>query len=241
MDLSDIVFENRNKDYGAYYLQKKYVRYLLIAFSAVLFLVLIFAGYSLAYKFYSLKPVQMPRGVLYEPTYLSEEEIIAPELPEKKPEVPVVEEVNEEVVVMDSVQNTAKKEIEPKEHLEKKNQDQQDSSSGGGVQGVANGELKVPIQRMPQFPGGEAALAAFIQKNVNLSAIPRNKRMKGLVIVSFEVQRDGRVGDIKVVRSLSPEIDRECMRVVSIMPLWNPAISGGRPINLTHNLPFAFP
>ncbi len=240
MDLTEIVFENRNKDYGAYFLRKKYARYLLVSFSVVLFLILIFAGYSIAYKFYSFKPVNMPRGVVYEPTFISEEDIQAPELPEKKPQDPVVEKLNETPVVSDSVQNTAKKEIDKKEE-QKQNEEQQDSSSGGSPQqGVANGEITVPIQRMPEFPGGEAALASFIQTNIRLNAIPRNQRVKGIVVVSFKVQRDGRIGDIKVVRSLTPELDRECMRVVSMMPLWRPAISGGRAIDLTHNLPFTF-
>lgn len=240
MDLSDIVFENRNKDYGAYYLRKKYVRYLLVSFSIIIFLVLIFAGYSIAYKFYSFKSVAMPRGVVYEPIYISEEDIQAPELPEKKPQEPVIEELNETPVVSDSVQNTAKKEIEKKEEQEQEDKEQQDSSSGGGRQGVANGEITVPIQRMPEFPGGEPALATFIQKNIRLNAISRTQRIRGIVVVSFKVQRDGRIGDIKVVRSLSPELDQECMRVVSMMPLWRPAISGGRAIDLTHNLPFTF-
>lgn len=240
MDLTEIVFENRNKDYGAYFLRKKYARYLLVSFSVVLFLILIFAGYSIAYKFYSFKPVNMPRGVVYEPTFISEEDIQAPEIPEKKPQDPVVEKLNETPVVSDSVQNTAKKEIDKKEE-QKQNEEQQDSSSGGSPQqGVANGEITVPIQRMPEFPGGEAALASFIQTNIRLNAIPRNQRVKGIVVVSFKVQRDGRIGDIKVVRSLTPELDRECMRVVSMMPLWRPAISGGRAIDLTHNLPFTF-
>jgi protein TonB len=238
MDLSDIVFENRNKDYGAYYLRKRYVRHLLISFSIVLFLVLLFAGYSVAYKFFSFKPVSMPRGVVYEPTYLSEEDIVAPELPEKKQEEPLVEELNESPVVSDSVQNTAKKEIEKEEELKEENEEMQDSSSGGGRQGVADGEIIVPIQRMPEFPGGESALASFIQKNFRLNAISRSQRVRGIVVVSFKVLRDGRLGDIKVVRSLTPELDQECIRVVSIMPLWRPAVSGGRAIDLTHNLPF---
>jgi TonB family protein len=204
-----------------------------------MFLILIFAGYSVAYKFYSFKPVSMPRGVMYEPVNISEEDIQAPELPEKKPQEPIVEKINETPVVSDSVQNTAKKEIEKKEE-QKPNENQQDSSAGGGRQGVANGDITVPIQRMPEFPGGEPALASFIQNNIRLNAIPRSQRIRGIVVVSFKVQRDGRIGDIKVVRSLSPELDQECVRVVSMMPLWRPAISGGRAIDLTHNLPFTF-
>lgn len=239
MDLSDIVFENRNKEYGAYKLQKKYARTLVVAFSITLFIVLLFTGYSLAYKFYSFNPVPLPRGVIYEPTYISEEEIAAPELPEEKPQEkiePSSEKLNETPIVTDSIPNTAQKKEEPPEEQVNEEVEEQEAIAGGGQQGVVNGEITVPIQRMPQFPGGEQALASFVQRNFKYGA----KRARGVVVISFVVKRDGRVSDVKIVRSLTPEIDQECLRVVSLMPLWKPAISGGRPIEIIHNLPFSF-
>lgn len=241
MDLSDIVFEDRNKEYGAYLLKKKYVKYLAISFSITILVVLGFTGYSLAYKFYNVKSIPLPRGVVYEPTYLSEEDIAPPEQPELKPleKVETSEKLNEVPIVTDSLQNAPKKkETPPKE--EPKDEEEQDSSAGGGRQGVADGDITVPIQRMPQFPGGENALRAFMRQNIRQNVISKTSRMRGVVVVSFVVQRDGRVGNIKVIKSLSPEIDQECIRVVSAMPLWQPAISGGRPIEIIHNLPFTF-
>lgn len=243
MDLADIVFEKRNKEYGAYELKKKYVKYLAIAFSVTVFIALFFTGYSLAYKFYRIKPMPMPRGVLYEPTYLSEEDIRVPELPEQKPlQEPMPDEnpIIEAPVVTDSLKNLAQKEEEMPREEEPSEENMQDSSSGGATLGTANGDITVPIQRMPQFPGGEKALYSFIQRNIRQDLISRANRIRGVVVVSFVVQRDGRVGNIKVVRSLSPEIDQECIRVVSAMPQWKPAISGGRPIEIVHNLPFTF-
>lgn len=237
----DIVFENRNKDYGAYYLRKRYVRYLLVSFSIILFLILLFVAYAWAYKFYSFKPTMIPRGVVYEPTYISEEEIHAPELPEEKLEEPVPEELEETPIVADSVQNTAQKEVEEKKETEKDAEKNDSSSGSSGPQGMANGDIMVPVQRMPQFPGGDEALAAFVQKNYRPNAIPRNRRASGIVVISFKVQRTGQVADIKVFHSINQEIDQECMRVVAMMPLWNPAISGGRPVEVVHQLPFVFP
>lgn len=243
MDLADIVFERRNKEYGAYDLKKKYVKYLAIAFSVTVFIALFFTGYSLAYKFYRVKPVQMPRGVLYEPTYLSEEDFRAPEVPEQKPPeepVPADNPIIETPVVTDSLTSTAQEEIETPREEDQSDDDMQDSGSGGATQGLANGDITIPIQRMPQFPGGENALYSFIRRNIRQDLISKASRMRGVVVVSFVVQRDGRVGEIKVVRSLTPEIDQECVRVVSVMPQWKPAISGGRPIEIVHNLPFTF-
>jgi protein TonB len=239
MDLADIVFENKNKEYGAYDLKKKYVRNLAAAFSVTIFIALIFTGYSLAYKFYDVKAVTLPRGVVYEPTYISVEDIVPPEIqkPVEKIE-PTIEKLNDTPVILDSIRQTSQKIIE--EPVEEKQEEdmEQDSSAGGGRHGVANGSVTVPIQRWPEFPGGEKALATFMQQNIRHQVLAKNKRMRGVVVVSFVVKRDGRVGDIKIVRSLSPDIDEECIRVVSAMPLWKPAISGGRPIEIVHNLPF---
>ncbi len=241
MDLFDIVFEKKNKEYGAYYLKKKYVRNLLISFSITMFIALIFSGYSIAYKFYSIKPVPMPKGVVYEPTYLSVEDIAAPELPEEKPEPkiePSLNQLNEIPIVSDSVKSVAIKDEIPKEKEEV--EENKDSSSSGGRLGVADGQITVGLQRLPEFPGGEKAKEIFIQQNLKSANFLKIKRIRGVVVVSFVIRRDGRVDDIKVVRSLSPEIDQECIRVVSMMPLWTPAIIGGHPIEITHTQPFNF-
>lgn len=239
MELIDIVFEKRNKEYGAYYLHKKYVKYLALSFSITLLVIGGFTLYSLAYKFYNLRPIPMPKGVVYEPTYLSVEEIDAPELPEQKPEEkiePSLNKLNETPIVIDSLKrNTIEEEKKPKEEEKVA----QDSSAGGARQGVADGDITVELQRMPQFPGGENEMAAFLRRNIR-SNISQITKTRGMVIISFVVKRDGRVGDIKVVKSLHPEIDKECVRVVSLMPLWKPAISGGRPIEIIHTLPFTF-
>lgn len=240
MDLFDIVFEKRNKEYGAYYLHKKYVRYLAVSFSIILFIVLLFTGYALAYKFYSLKPVPLPKGVLYEPTYLSEEDFQVPELPELEPEVePEPDELTENIVIEDSVKNVAQK-VEEKTPPKEESNESQDSSSAGGPVGFENGDITVPIERMPQFPGGEKALVSYLQRNIQSNLRPTIKKAKGIVVISFVVKRDGSVGNVKVVRSLTPELDQICLKVVNSMPFWKPAISGGRPIEIIHNLPITF-
>lgn len=238
MDLFEVVFENRNKEYGAYDLRKKYVKYLAISFSIILGIVLIIVGYSLAYKFYTLKPINLPKGVLYEPTYISEQELAVPELPDEPLPEPKPEDITERVVIEDSVKTAPQK---PKEVIPKdEKNEKEDSSASGGNMGLANGDIVVPIQRMPQFPGGEEALGLFLQKNIQLNLRPDIRRVRGVVVVSFVVRRDGRVDDIKIARSLTPELDQICLKVIKAMPLWNPAVSGGHPIEIYHNLPITF-
>ncbi|NJK97533.1 MAG: TonB family protein [Bacteroidales bacterium] len=80
-------------------------------------------------------------------------------------------------------------------------------------------------------------MAIFIRKNIRYSEFDRTKRVRGDVVISFVVKRDGSLDNIQIVKSLLPEIDKECLRVVAAMPLWRPAISGGRPVEITHTLP----
>jgi periplasmic protein TonB len=240
MQLADIVFEKRNKEYGAYYLRKKAVRYLGVSFSITLLLCLLFIGYLWLRDYMDTSYMPSVKGVIFEPSYLSNEQVISPEPPKPEIQEAVVPQVKDDVsapVVTDSVPNKTEK---PQEEQKKDENEQGDSLSGPGSPGLANGDITVPVERMPEFPGGEKALNAFMQRNVRYAQLSKNNKVRGLVIISFVVKRDGTIGNIKIVKSLNTEFDQECIRVVNSMPRWMPAISGGRPIEIIHNLPFVF-
>lgn len=241
MELVDIVFEERNKQYGGYYLRKKYFRYLGVSFLITLSVCLLFCGYVIGYKFFSIQSVPNIKGVIYDPIYISEQQLLSPEPPLQKPEELIVPEVKtEEIIaapaVTDSVPLQTKE--QPKEP-EKKEEPAKDSASGGGSFGNPNGDIDIAVERLPEFPGGENAKTAFIIRNTNSQLVKRS-RVRGNVIVSFRIRRDGKIDDVKVVKSLNPEIDKECVRVISSMPNWSPAMSGGKPIDFWHNQPFVF-
>lgn len=93
---------------------------------------------------------------------------------------------------------------------------------------------------MPEFPGGQNALFAFLGKNIQYPADARASKKQGTVYVSFVVNTDGKVTDVKMIRGLHPSLDKEAMRVVSRMPNWTPGMQNGKPVKTQYNLPVKF-
>jgi len=92
----------------------------------------------------------------------------------------------------------------------------------------------------PEFPGGQAALLEFLRRHVKYPAAAQESGVQGRVIVQFFVNRDGSVTDPVVLRSVSPMLDREAVRVVSSMPRWRPGMQGGRTVRTTYTIPVSF-
>jgi protein TonB len=98
------------------------------------------------------------------------------------------------------------------------------------------------LEISPSFPGGSAAMSNFIKKNFSYPESAKEAGISGKVWVSFKVGTDGTLSEIRLVRGISecPECDREALRLVSIMPAWNPTKKGGIPVTSQINLPFTF-
>lgn len=94
------------------------------------------------------------------------------------------------------------------------------------------------VEQMPQFPGGIEELRAFLDRNTRH---PEGcERKEGRVLVKFIVMEDGRVAYPEIIRSLSPEYDREALRVVSSMPNWIPGKQNGQPVKVWFTVPIVF-
>lgn len=92
----------------------------------------------------------------------------------------------------------------------------------------------------PSFPGGSAAMMQFIAKNLRYPKAAQEAGVQGRVMLQFTVGQDGTLSDIKVLRSISAEIDAEAVRVVRSMPRWTPAKANGKPISARYMVPVAF-
>lgn len=96
------------------------------------------------------------------------------------------------------------------------------------------------VEEMPHFPGGPSALQAFLSSNTKYPVVAQENGVQGRVIVSFVVERDGSITDVKVVRSVDPSLDREATRVVKSMPRWSPGKQNGSAVRVKYTVPVVF-
>ena len=101
--------------------------------------------------------------------------------------------------------------------------------------------LESTIQdRMPSFPGGMKAWEEYLLNTVKYPTLAKSNNVKGIVSVSFTVEKDGSLGDIKVVRGIGSGADEEAIRVIAQSPKWNPATVDGKPVRVSYNVNINF-
>lgn len=96
------------------------------------------------------------------------------------------------------------------------------------------------IDSWPQYPGGVAGVGNFIARNTQYPQEALNDSVQGIVTVSYLIQVDGSIGDVKVVKSVHPALDAEGIRVIQLMERWKPAIQKGEPVTLLMYQQFNF-
>jgi len=96
------------------------------------------------------------------------------------------------------------------------------------------------VEKMPEYPGGQAALFEYLQKNVKYPADAEKKKVEGRVLVTFVVNTDGSITDIEVVRKAFPSLDAEAVRVISGMPKWIPGEQKGQKVRVKYTVPLNF-
>ena len=96
------------------------------------------------------------------------------------------------------------------------------------------------VEEMPQFPGGLSEAMKFLAKNIKYPVEAQQAKIEGRVIVRFVVGRDGSVSNVEVVRGVSPELDAEAVRVVSLMPKWIPGKQRGKAVAVKYTMPIMF-
>ncbi|HWS00758.1 MAG TPA: TonB family protein, partial [Prolixibacteraceae bacterium] len=101
-------------------------------------------------------------------------------------------------------------------------------------------EVFVVVEEMPEFPGGVDELRRFIAQEIRYPADAHEKKIQGKVFVSFVVNSTGKVEDAKIERSVSPSIDKEAIRVVSLMPDWKPGKQRGQAVSVSYTIPIEF-
>jgi protein TonB len=93
---------------------------------------------------------------------------------------------------------------------------------------------------MPTFVGGDAALLKFLRSKLNYPVAALDRNLSGKVYLTFTVDPEGRLHNPRVVRGLGFGLDEEALRLVRLMPWWNPGKINGQPVWVTITMPIAF-
>lgn len=265
-DWVDLVFEGRNKAYGAYRLRKSTTKRNILAMVAVVILLIVAFIILTVKNFVDEQRAKVAMTQVAELTNYKQ--------PEKKAEVKQkkVEVEPERVVerVKSSIKFTApviKKDEEVKPDEELKTQDELMSTKTAigtfDVKGNddANGEiLKVKeviaepeppkheeenkvfdiVEQQPLFPGGPAALMKYLSENTKYPVVAQENGVQGRVTVQFVVEKDGSISDVHVLRGVDPSLDKEAVRVVKSMPRWTPGKQNGITVRVNYRVPVLF-
>lgn len=105
---------------------------------------------------------------------------------------------------------------------------------------VEENKVFTAVEQMPQFPGGDAELMKHIQKNLKYPPVAMENNIQGRVVVQFVVTKTGKIGEVKVVRSKDPDLDKEAVRVVKTLPDFIPGKMNGQAVAVWYTLPITF-
>lgn len=177
-----------------------------------------------------------------DPDMLAEEEIeiiqTAQELPPPPP--PPAPEIVEELNIVEDDVVTESVEINTEDDKDKTVTINAPVTSTGPIVEEEDQVVFQVVEKMPSFPGGDAALFKYLSDNVKYPVIAQENGVQGRVICQFVVNRDGSIVDVEVVRSVDPSLDKEAIRVIKSMPKWSPGQQRGKPVRVKYTLPVNF-
>ncbi|MFC5408670.1 energy transducer TonB [Larkinella bovis] len=260
--LDDIVFENRNKLYGAYDLRRFYNR----SANRALWLGIALFGAALATPtlYNRLKPAAEPERYMTDVT-LENIKMLPPEEPPvvvpppkvELPKVPTIRNLPVEVVT-EAPEDVTVPTVEDLEDRVSSDKTQDgdpnaldvieaptETAGPPAVEKALDVERKpddifVGVEQNPQFPGGPKQMAEFLEKNLRYPPAASRANISGRVYLQFVVNTDGSIVDVTVVKGIGFGCDEEAMRVAKKMPLWQPGKQSGRPVRVRFTLPVVF-
>lgn len=253
----DIVFENRNHEYGAYQIRKNYNKNSLLGILGMFsFLGLAFGGIVLFSSFKSSMPEEVVVPPLYDTIY-----IVMPELPPLEEEKIEPEQNDGQTNFAETIKNTIPdivpdntipSELLPPTDDELKNTNSGTvTNTGSGTtipteviptQGNGTGESPILLiaDEMPEFPGGEDALISYINKHSKFTDLAREYNVTGTIYVSFVVDEQGDVVGTKVERGIGYGMDEMLCSVINNLPKFKPAKQNDHAVKVRMMVPVKF-
>ena len=269
----DLVFEGKNKDFGAYVIRtespKRHTKAVIYTVLGALLVGLLTFGLIKVNEYMEQKRIAdmaEQEEVLIDMSQDAEE----PEQEQERLEQPKPEVLPEEVLKSVKVtelqiveDDKVKKEDEIKTQDELKETEtafgQKDNEKGTEDRNVTRTlkeevvvekpvekkeekkeEIFRSVEQMPQFPGGEAALMKYLQSHINYPPMAAENNVQGRVVVQFVVDKTGKVGEVKVVRSVDKDLDKEAVRVCKSLPKFTPGRQNGQAVSVWYTLPVTF-
>jgi|SRR5688572_9719058 len=251
----DIVFEKRNKVYGAYAIRSIYGKHVLLAslIAAIVLALMLGAPYlsklldnQESEEEVSLKQVKYtdlappppidkntppPPKLDVPPPVKTIIKFLPPKVTEKEiieeEKMPTIEEIKQNDTGAENVEGTG--EIIFDEPVEEVMKDEGDDDV-----------IFTVVEQQAEFAGGYEAMAKFLSKNVKYPAVARRMGVEGSVFVSFVIDREGKISDPQVIKGVSAECDKEAIRVIQLMPPWRPGKQNGKAVRCRFVLPIKF-
>jgi protein TonB len=253
-DFDDIVFEQRNKEYGAYLLRKTYNRSMNISTAIAISIFVLLISIPAINAWLSevtdkVKLDQETMRTLEEPPPLDKDEPPPPPPPPDPP--PPVQETIKFTPPVITEEPLKEEDIPPpQEEVSKTNvgtetkegTDIIDLPDGPGNEIIDDGPAQVftIVEQMPEFPEGEEGLFKYLSKNIKYPSMAKDNGISGTVYVTFVVEGNGQITDVKKLRGIGGGCDEEAIRVVKSMPSWKPGKQNGKAVRVQYNLPIKF-
>ncbi len=271
---TDVIFEGKNKEFGAYELRrqsdKRHNRAVIFVLIGLI-LVLIGGYFWGMYSDYRREQRELELQAQLE-QQLADIAAAEAEDPEEVEEVPqAVEEPQREEALPEEILNTIKDteisiaaDEEVTEDITSKDDVAESTAAAGSTtfdQGTddlnvvrehkeeiiveekhepVKEEIFTAVEQMPQFPGGEGELLKYISTHIKYPTMAAENNIQGRVVVKFVVQKDGKVGEVVVLRGKDPDLDKEAVRVVKTLPNFIPGKMNGQAVNVWYTLPINF-
>jgi periplasmic protein TonB len=257
LNFDDLLFEKRNKDYGAYQLRKRYKSVLgfSIIFASILLSSLIIIPFMI--KPAPGKVFEGGRGFVQvemqnlEPP--SEDFAIPPPPPPPRAVTKMQESVKYIApVVVDTISPVEMEQLTTDQYLSLPSDDQTDTEgtstgtgtgdeSYPGMDGIGTDEPFFLVEVMPAFRGGDLnKFREWVQRRTNYPQEAIEKKIRGTVFLTFIVEPDGAVSNVNVVKGVDPLIDNEAIKSIQASPKWSPGLQRGQPVRVRYLMPLSF-
>jgi protein TonB len=255
----DVVFENKNKAYGAYQLRQRN--------SSTTSRALLFASTAFILLFITPKIISMIKGALPEEQVVKQVEVAIQPPPPVDPKTPPPPPVEPPPPKQDQVKfppPIVKPDVQVRDQEPPQIEDLKKADPGqktiagdpdadiviaapvgeGPKQAAVVEDTKVydfvSIETPPGFPGGIEKFYAYVGKSIKYPPMAAENNIQGKVFLSFVVEKNGELTDIHVDRKLGGGTDEEAVRVLKASPRWTPGIQNGKPVRVKYNIPISF-